>query len=105
MKPPGRAPAPCARARSSPRGRRSPRRRRLPSLCRACCRRRRARTGRSAWSLRTHAYEGLAATFGHQLVVLIVGAVVELDDPGARPRFRFALADGFGRAMDGVALE
>src|SRR5690349_9392966 len=56
-------------------------------------------------SLRPHAHERLAAAFGDQLVVLVVGAVVEFDDAGARPRFRLALGDHLGGAMDGVALE
>src|SRR5262249_47702835 len=61
---------------------------------------------RDAWrSPRPHAHEDLAAAFGHQLVVLVVGAVVELDDAGARTRVRFALADDFGGAMDGIAFE
>src|SRR5258708_7431674 len=75
MKRPSRARPPCAPARSNPRGRQSPRRRRSPWPCRAFCRRRRARTGRNALSLRPHAHEDLAATFRHQLVVLIVGPV------------------------------
>src|ERR1700724_3421275 len=54
---------------------------------------------------RPHAHEDLAAAFRHQLVVLIVGAVVELEDAGARSRVRFALADDLGGAMDGVAFE
>src|SRR5216683_3278147 len=33
--------------------------------------------------LRLHADEGLAAALGDELVVLVVGAVVELDDAGA----------------------
>src|SRR5262245_36317780 len=33
--------------------------------------------------------EGLPAALGHQLVVLVVGAVMEFDDAGARPRLRF----------------
>ena len=32
---------------------------------------------------RPHAHEGLAAAFGDQLAVLIVGAVMEFDDAGA----------------------
>ncbi len=52
-----------------------------------------------------HTNEGLAAAFGDQLVVLVEGAVMEFDDAGAGPRLRFALADDFGGAMHGVALE
>src|SRR5690348_7196150 len=56
-------------------------------------------------SLRPHAHKGLAAAFGDQLVVLVIGAVVEFDDAGAGTRFRFALADHLGGAMHGIALE
>ena len=49
--------------------------------------------------------KGVAPALGDQLVVLVVGAVVELDDAGARPRLQLALADHLGRAMHGVALE
>src|ERR1700731_482497 len=59
----------------------------------------------AASSLRPHQDERLAAAFGDQLVVLIVGAVVKLDDAGAGTRFRFPLADDFGGAMHGVVLE
>src|SRR5579864_5504407 len=52
-----------------------------------------------------HQDERLAAAFGDQLVVLIVGAVVKLDDAGAGAGFGFALADDLGRAMHGVVLE
>src|SRR5262245_19121335 len=52
-----------------------------------------------------HPHEDLAVAFGHELVVLIVGAVQELDDSGARPRLRFALADDLGGDVDGIALE
>ena len=38
-------------------------------------------------------HEDLALAFGHELAVLIVGAVMEFDDAGTRARFRFALAD------------
>src|SRR5690242_3328360 len=59
----------------------------------------------AAASLRPHAHKSLAAAFGDQLVVLVVGAVVEFDDAGARPRFRFALAEDLGGRVHGVALE
>src|SRR5580704_3007758 len=52
-----------------------------------------------------HQDERLAAAFGDQLVVLIIGAVMKLDDAGAGTRFRFALADDLGGAMHGVVLE
>ena len=50
---------------------------------------RRERTGGSACgpscvTARPHPHEGLAAAFGDQLAVLLVGAVVELDDAGVR---------------------
>src|SRR5689334_12072703 len=56
-------------------------------------------------SLRPHAHEGLPAALGDELVVLVVGAMMKLDDPGAGPRFRFTLADHLGGAMHGVAFE
>src|SRR6266852_3621879 len=56
-------------------------------------------------SSRPHAHERLAVTFGDELAVLIVGAVIELDDAGSGPGVRFPLAQHFGGAMDGVALE
>src|SRR5271170_7552951 len=58
-----------------------------------------------SWSLRPHANEDLAAAFGDDLVVLVVGPMMKLDDAGARPRFRLAFADHLCAAMDGVALE
>src|ERR687888_2634310 len=91
----------CPGSVSSLPGRRSARRRRWSSPCRAFLRRRPGRTAANA-SARPHAHEDLAATFGHELVVLIVGAVVELDDAGARPRRRLALADHLAGAVDGV---
>src|ERR1700733_2684246 len=60
---------------------------------------------RSRRLFRLHQDERLAAAFGDQLVVLIEGAMMKLDNAGAWPRFRFALADDLGRAMHGVALE
>src|SRR5262249_34174674 len=48
-----------------------------------------------------HAHERLPAALGDELAVLVIGAVVELDDAGARPRARFALAQHLGRAVDG----
>src|SRR4029077_17385882 len=59
----------------------------------------------SVSSFGPHQDERLAAAFGDQLVVLIIGAVVKLDDAGAGTRFRFALADDLGRAMHGIVLE
>src|ERR1700692_4424138 len=59
----------------------------------------------AASSFGPHQDERLAAAFGDQLVVLIVGSVVKLDDAGAGARFRFALADDFGAAMHGIVLE
>ena len=44
-------------------------------------------------SLRPHAHEGLAAAFGDELVVLVVGAVMKFDDTGAR----IAVFDDFAR--------
>src|SRR5262245_4684992 len=52
-----------------------------------------------------HAHERLAAAFGNELAVLVKGAMVEVQDAGARPRFRLALVEDLGRAMHGVALE
>src|SRR5258708_2327326 len=52
-----------------------------------------------------HQNERLAAAFGDQLVVLVVGAVMEFDNAGAGTRFRFALGDDLGGAMHGVVLE
>src|SRR5690348_524746 len=57
------------------------------------------------WSFGPHADEGLAAALGNELVVLIVGAVVELDDAGTRSRLRLALGDHLGGAVHGVVLE
>src|SRR6202521_4171034 len=54
---------------------------------------------------RPHADEGAAVAFGHQLVVLVVAAVKEFDDAGARPRLRGAFADDLGGRVEGVALE
>src|ERR1700686_258510 len=59
----------------------------------------------AASGLGPHQDERLAAAFGDQLVVLIVGAVMKLDDAGAGARFRFALADDLGGAMHGIVLE
>jgi hypothetical protein len=56
-------------------------------------------------SLRPHEHKSLAAAFGDQLVVLVVGAMMKLDDAGAGPRLRFALADDLGRRVHGIALE
>src|ERR1700724_1653060 len=47
----------------------------------------------------------LPAAFGDQFVVLIIGAVMKLDDAGAGTGFRFAFADDFGGAVHGVAFE
>src|ERR1700733_15218608 len=55
--------------------------------------------------LRSHQHESLPTAFGDQLIVLVVGAVMKLDDAGAGPRLRFALADDLGRGVQGVALE
>ena len=55
--------------------------------------------------LRPHVDERLPTAFGDQLIVLIVGAMMEFDDAGAGARFRLAFADHFGGAVDGVALE
>ncbi len=43
--------------------------------------------GLCAGSLRPHAHKGLAAALGDQLVVMVVGAVMKLDDTGAGARF------------------
>src|ERR1700676_2359118 len=59
----------------------------------------------AASSFGPHQDERLAAAFGDQLVVLIVGAVVKLDDAGAGARCRFALADDLGAPMHGIVLE
>ena len=56
-------------------------------------------------SLRPHEHKSLAAAFGDQLVVLVVGAMMKLDDAGTGPRLRFALADDLGRRVHGIALE
>src|SRR5262245_5573346 len=56
-------------------------------------------------STRPHPHERLAVTFGDELVVLVIGAVQELDDSGARPRIRFALADNLGGDVHGIAFE
>jgi hypothetical protein len=55
--------------------------------------------------LRPHAHKSLAAALGDELVILVIGTVMKFDDASARPRFRFALADHFGRAMHGVTFE
>src|SRR5262245_11574429 len=47
----------------------------------------------------------LPAAFRHELVALIVGAMLHLDDADARARPALALADDLGRHMDGVAVE
>src|ERR1700728_4831124 len=60
---------------------------------------------RNSRSRRPHAHEGLAAALRDQLVVLVVGAVMKLDDAGAGPRLRFALTDDFGSRVHGVAFE
>src|SRR5262245_45900008 len=52
-----------------------------------------------------HPHEGLASALGDQLAILIVSAMVKLDDAGAGARFRFALGDHFGRGMHGVAFK
>src|SRR6516162_1165847 len=52
-----------------------------------------------------HAHERLTAALGHELVILVIGAMMKFDDPGAGERFRFALADYFRRAMYRVAFE
>src|SRR6266702_2201391 len=54
---------------------------------------------------RPHPHEGLAAAFGDELVVLVIGAVMKFDDAGAGARFGFALADDLSRAMHRIALE
>jgi len=54
---------------------------------------------------RPHDHEHLPLAFGDQLVVLVIGAVVELDDAGAWPRLRFAFGQNFGGAMHGIAFE
>jgi len=80
-------------------------RHRLVELAHAVGRNEQKRTHRVTMSLRPHAHEGLAAALGDELVVLVIGAVMKLNDAGAGPRFRFALADHLGRAMHGVAFE
>jgi hypothetical protein len=56
-------------------------------------------------SLRPHAHEGLPSTLRDELVVLIIGTMVELDDAGAGPRLRFPLAHDLSAAMHRVVLE
>src|SRR5215469_16345874 len=38
-----------------------------------------------------HAHERLTAALGHELVILVIGAMMKFDDPGAGARFRFAI--------------
>src|SRR5215470_11641117 len=98
------APALCLGRKWNLRGRGSVRRRCRPSPYRAFLHRLPGQKATSA-SARPHAHEYLAATFRHELIVLVVGAVMELDDAGPRTRRRFALADDFGGDMHGIDLE
>src|SRR5580704_7560477 len=56
-------------------------------------------------SLRPHPHESRTATLCDEFVVLVVGAVMKLDDSRTGPRFRFALAEDLGGCMQRVALE
>src|ERR1700694_5749976 len=51
------------------------------------------------------AHEGLPPAFGNELAVLIVGAVMKLDDARGRSRIGFAFVQDLGGAMHGIILE